>query len=339
VTARTAAQEREPTRLLTQIRRGATWPEIIEWLEEDPETRQWLTRIKEDFLARDIRHELPVMKAVELPVTKAVYQGFDVKRILTNMFRSRREYEKENEIMRVETLLPVGSEERLFVYTNKEEMSTDIEFLIFLFAERVSINRKYTNKPLKQVIEWLIEKYRIDITVKQPLTALAPDIVTLPRIVACFPAKICEYYHINYGKNLATFHDIGIPQPRNLSRSILCPQFTALIPRDIMRRSTTMQFVSFLVHIIEDDILHNKVENYTALEDIFINYSAAYHTPCTPQEARLSFCGKMGLLTPGRDLFIPVIEGLREVATQSIRLRRPADPRLEYVLNELNRLV
>jgi hypothetical protein len=122
---------------------------------------------------------------------------------------------------------------------------------------------------------------------------------------------------------LATFLDIGIKRPGDLSRSILCPHFTALIPREIMRNSTTMQYVCFLIHVIVDDILHKKAGNYTELENNLVNYSAQYHTPRTPKDPRIIFCDHMGLLNPARDYFIPMLENLRDSSIARIRALRP----------------
>jgi hypothetical protein len=221
-------------------------------------------------------------------------------------------------------------------------MAADIQFLIFLFAERGSTNKKYTAKSIDQVkviTDWLIEKYDIDITINAPLASLPPDTVTIPRIVACFPAKICEYYHRGFGNTLATFHDLGIIRPENLSRAILCPHFTAIIPRDIVRNSTTIHYVEFLVHVIVDDILHKKIGNFTDLDNIFIYYSAEYNSPGTPQDSRMIFCSHMGLLSPAHDRFAEVIERQRDFAIAEIRQLRPTDPKLETVLTDLGRLI
>ncbi|KDR17104.1 hypothetical protein L798_09049 [Zootermopsis nevadensis] len=132
----------------------------------------------------------------------------------------------------VDMEIRVGSIERHFHYNNHESLARDIEFIIFLFAERGSTYEKFVNKSLpavRTVMDWLVQKYNLDITVHAPLTALDPDVVTIPRIVVCFPAKICEYYNRGFGKNLLSFQDLNIPGPDYPSRSILCPHFTALI--------------------------------------------------------------------------------------------------------------
>lgn len=312
-----------------------SWQSIIRWLREDEILRGWLTDAEATLLASDRINELPIWKAL------LQYQGFDIKRILRNMFRAREDYMQRVEFHQVEVQLRVGQREVGFIYTNRETMAFDIEFLIFLFAERGSTNAKYVQKSipeLGQITDWLIEKYGIDIHVNLPLTALDPDLVTLPRIVACFPAKIFEYYHRDFGNTLTTFHDIGIDEPGNLSRSILCPHFTALIPREVVRINYAIQMISFLVHVVTDDILHKKTGNYTELENIFIYYSAEYYTPGTPQRARVSFCRRMGLMLPDQPRFIQVLEGLRDHAERRIRILRPDDPQLERTIRDIKRL-
>jgi hypothetical protein len=227
-----------------------------------------------------------------------LYLGFDIKRIVKNMIRSKNIYVAQKDRKEVKMNVRVGNEEREFRYSNFEDMSYDIEFLIFLFAERGSTYRKYTSKSVDQIkviTDWLIEKYGMNTEVNLPLTALGPDIVTIPRIVACFPAKICEYYHRGYGNNLLGFFDLNIVDPAGISRAILFPHFTALIPQEIMREDRAFHFVCFLVYVIVDDVLHKKVGNFTPLENIFMYYSAEYHSPGTPQPARRGFCTKMGL--------------------------------------------
>jgi hypothetical protein len=97
-----------------------------------------------------------------------------------------------------------------------------------------------------------------------------------------------------------------------MSRAILCPHFTALISREVMRVQTSMQIVSFLVHVIVDEVLNKKLGNYTPIDNILTHYAAEYHTPGTPQESRVALCTKMGLLTTKRLHFLPLIESIRE---------------------------
>jgi hypothetical protein len=93
---------------------------------------------------------------------------------------------------------------------------------------------------VKDITGWLIEKFGIDTTVNVPIASLDPDLITVPRIVACFPGNICEFYHRGYGNALVTYYDLSITNPGKLSRAILCPHFTALIPRQVMRVHTSM---------------------------------------------------------------------------------------------------
>jgi hypothetical protein len=131
---------------------------------------------------------------------------------------------------------------------------------------------------VKDITDWLIEKYGIDATVNDPMASLDSDLITVPRIVACFPGKICEYYHRCYGNALVTFHDLSITNPGNLARAILCPHFTALIPRQVMSVHTSMQIVSSLVHVIVEVFFNKKLGNYTPLDNIFTYYPAEYHS-------------------------------------------------------------
>jgi hypothetical protein len=149
-----------------------------------------------------------------------------------------------------------------------------------MFPERGSTNKIYTFKStdtVKQMMDWMIQKYGINTIVNAPLTCLDPDTITIPRIVACFPAKICEYYHNGFGNSLVTFRDVGLSSGDGISRSILCPHFAAIIPKEFIRLNNSKHFVSFLVHIVVDDMLHKK-------QDIFTYYCADFNSPGTPEE-------------------------------------------------------
>jgi len=312
------------------------WGPIITWLREDPEIAKWLTEAEADILENDRRQDLPLWKAV------VKYQGFDGKRIVKNMMRSFKTYMELSE-PREETIdIVVGGRKTAFRYTNRESMLKDVEFLIYFFAEGGPTNPKYTAKSRKEIstiINWLIEKYKIDITVNHPLTTIDPDVVTIPRIVACFPGKVCDYFHNGYGNAPVSFLDLNIRNPENLSRCILCTHFTALLPTELMRISTDMHVISFLVHIIVDDVLHKKKGNYTPLENIYTYYAAKYHTPTTPQEGRVMFCRRMGLLTHDGRHFINQITDQTQWCLERIRVLRPNDPKLEQVVADILRLV
>jgi hypothetical protein len=91
---------------------------------------------------------------------------------------------------------------------------------------------------VKDITDWLIKKYGSDTTVNDPMASLDSDLITVPRIAACLPGKICEYYHMGYGNALVTIYVLSITNPGKLSREILCPHFTALIPREDMAVQT-----------------------------------------------------------------------------------------------------
>jgi hypothetical protein len=60
------------------------------------------------------------------------------------MIKNYDKYMAEKQISEVTFRVIVNNQPREFTYTNKETMTSDIEFLIFLFAERGSTNKKYT---------------------------------------------------------------------------------------------------------------------------------------------------------------------------------------------------
>jgi hypothetical protein len=160
----------------------------VNWIREDPVLQEWLTDTEANLLSDDRPKDLPVWKALLL------YQGFDIKRILRIMCANRDTYFKEKGLEEVVADLMVGDRKVIFSYSNQKSMMNDIYFLIFLFVKPRSTNKKYTSKPLQQVkdiTDWLSEKYWIDSTVNDPMASIDTDLITVPRIVACFPGKIC----------------------------------------------------------------------------------------------------------------------------------------------------
>jgi hypothetical protein len=239
----------------------------------------------------------------------------------------------------VELELIVNGQVRLFRYTNKETLVDDVKFIIFLFIERSVYNTFKSIPQVAIIIKWLVEKYDLDINIHAPVTALGPDIVNIWRVMACFPAIVCRYYHEGFGYNFMSFHDLNIRADQGVTRAILCPYFTSLLPRDIIRRSRCGHYMSFLVHILADNVIHRKQQNFTGLRDMFTYYAAAYNCLGTPLGAREIFCQKVGLLNEAHTAFIPVIMENNDWYQARIRAFRPDDPHVEEVMRDLNYLI
>lgn len=78
-------------------------------------------------------------------------------------------------------------------YSNHESLIDDITFLILIFLNRSAVTNKIANKSSKDfaiVLRMLIAKYSIrsnkDDRRRRATAIGTPEIVTLPRVAACF---------------------------------------------------------------------------------------------------------------------------------------------------------
>lgn len=316
-------------------RRLSLWTYVSRWLREDASITQWFDDTQEQILEDDRYADLPIWKAI------MQYQGFDIKRIIRLMKTNSNAYVATQATETVKMEVTIDGVKREFKYTNKEAIMMDIEFIIYMFSERGSTNAKYTSKStpaLTKIAGWMVEKYGIDITINKPLSSLGPDVITVPRIVSCFPGKICEYFHRGFGNNLVTFTDLHLPEDQNLSRCLLCPHLTPLIPKELMRIENSFLRISFLVHLLVDNVLHKKAGNYTPLESILTYFKAEYNSNGTPEPGRAIFFSRMGLLNANETAIAQVILNQAEWAVGRIRALRPNDAKLEQTIQELARL-
>jgi hypothetical protein len=93
-----------------------------------------------------------------------------------------------------------------------------------------------------------------------------------------------------------------------------------------------MHFVSFLVHIVVDDMVHKK-------QDIFTYYCADINSPGTPEQGSQSFCVRMGLVAPWSVRFLPQVEGLKQFCAEKISHLRSDDTKVSPIMDELEHLI
>lgn len=314
---------------------GNYWTPIFEFLSEDATIATWLTDEQRRVLEGQQLEELPIWRALLL------YQGFDLKRIIRNMIARRREYQDRVAFEEVRQNLRVGDREVEFVYNNQESMAKDLELIIFLFAERGNTVDKITEKSIPVVatiIGWLTEKYELDTTNHAPGTALLPDVVTISRIVSCFPVKICEYYHRGFGNALYSHRDIGIQVDPHPTRSLLCPHLIAMVPRRFCEMCPNIHLLFFLCHVLVDGVIHRKLRNYTPLQTMFTYYAAEYRTELTSQVSRLNFMRSVALAAGDAGAPVPF---LIEAANRSIGILQNmvgGDPNFDNVIQDLQNL-
>lgn len=315
---------------------AAYWNPIFAWLSEDPDIAAWLTDAEQQVIRDAQEGELPIWRAL------FQFQGFDAKRIIRNMVLRSREYMANQPRAEVEFAYMVEGNRRTYKYSNLETMAKDVEMIVFLFAERGNAVNKITAKSLPvvgQIIEWLTNKYALDVQPHAPGTALDPDVVSISRVVSCFPTKICEYYHRGYGNALYSFNDIGIEPTEDLSRSLLCPHLIAMIPLTFVQPNPQVHFVLFAGHLQVDRVIHRKTRQYSTMRELFTYYAAEYRTPVTSQASREAFVRAMALVSGADSRPINVIRNAITRAADIIHDIAGNDPNFDLVMDELQHLI
>lgn len=314
------------------------WDSVVSWLKEDESIALWLDEAEIKALVSLPEEQLDLWRIA------TQYQGFDVKTIIKNMHRVSSNYMISEDIKSQTEKLRVGDVQKDFTYTNKEKMMTDISFLIFLFSTRGSDWVKIYSKSVnivKHIMDWMKEKYEIDTARNAPGVSLRPEAVTLPRIAACFPMKVCDYFHKGFGKPLCGLGDLAADAKvlENVSRAILCSYFPACLPAEWVKANTSIHFVPFWVAVLNDNVLHRADKKYTSLQAMFSYYSASYKSNATPQKSRVQWCIARNMSNAKGDGFIQVLLTVSDYCHTAMSLDRKDDPGLRAVETQLCSLV
>lgn len=312
------------------------WDGVITWLQEDPSIKGWWTD--------DYSTELKTLAEGTLEIWSAItlYQGFDIKKLLKQMKLAYDRYMDDVPEEKVDITITVNGKQVKETLSNHKSMMVDIEFMIFLFANRGSVWEKFTKKShpeLRVFMDWMATKYDIDITPHKANEPLAPDIVTIPRMAACFPYKICDYFHLNHGKTLVSPESLGYPSGLLPSKILLCTYVPACLPMAWIKAQPNVHLVMFLLHVLCDDVLHRKAQDITDLDVMFSYYAAAYKSNGTPERSRVSYLTNKGCASPAGTGFSQIIINAGNEAEAKIRAARPADAHLEDVIAQLKTLV
>ncbi|KAL1509946.1 hypothetical protein ABEB36_004610 [Hypothenemus hampei] len=238
-----------------------TVPEISEWFEaEDPANLKEITRV-----------------TLEIWKEATLYQGFDVYRIIKLLRANYQAYMASLLEEQVSYEVTVNGTKKTFRYSNNEKLTTDIHFILFLFANRGCSVQKVLEKSTDQirtVMDWLISKLNLDITENEPGRSLGPDIITIPRIAACFPTVFCNVFHAREAKPIVTLSQLNLPE--STSHAVLCPALASCVPPECIEKAENVHIVFFCVHVLLDDVLHKKDKRLTELDQMFAYYKAAY---------------------------------------------------------------
>lgn len=243
----------------------------------------------------------------------------------------------------VKTTLRVKDKTVTFNYTNMEKMMEDITFIIFIFATRGSDWEKIRNRSIEQiktVMGWMADKYGIDTSKNIAGASLKPEAVTVPRIAACFPMKVCDFFHKGFGKPLISMSELpdGNEFANVASKAILSSSFPACIPPAWVEKTSSIHYITFLVAVMNDDVLHRNDGKITSLTSMLSYYSACYRSNATPNKSRLAWCIARDFGDDENKKFNPLILKIVDSCHTMIGQLRANDPAIKSVLDDLGDL-
>lgn len=316
---------------------GDYWTDIIAYLKTAPVIKEWLEKDGETEGLKTLTDEDLMNWSGALQ-----YKGFSIINIITLIKKSHDDYMNSNSgsVQEFPISFIAGGVQKQFKYSNLEKLSKDIQMLITLFMVRGNNFDKIKDKSLgnmSDLINCLIEKLSIDTEQHAPNTSLDPNLITLPRICACFPVIACNIQEKAVAKTVCTLQDLGIEGA--VSSVILTPFFTSCIPRSsIVVGESNMHILFFIVHIVVDDVLHRKKHDFTDLQTMLQYYQASYDSPAVPQKSRLAYCRVKGLLIEGSNRFIGPLTTAQQTAVDVITSLRPNDKYLRSTIEALKKL-
>nr|QWX94188.1 putative nucleocapsid protein [Gonipterus platensis bunyan-like virus] len=312
------------------------WDDIVTYLKSDDAVKVWLESDEE---AKDL--EAVTREDIADWTELFTYKGFNVLRILRLIKSHHDAYmaDSQNALTDYKYKIIVKGVEVERIYTNKEKLHKDIQFLITLFVVRGNNTKRVlekANPDLSAIIEMLKEKLHLDVDSHQANAALDDKTITIPRICACFPTITCNLYNSGVGKYLLTLQQMGLDN--TVSKAVLTPFFTSCIPHKFINKVDNENLLFFISHIIVDDVIHKKDKSFTDLTVMLAYYKAAYGSPGTPQTSREKFMKVLNLADQTGATFNQKVRTAAVTAEVKIRQLRPDDPNLDTVISELKTL-
>nr|AOY18787.1 nucleocapsid protein [Bunyavirus sp.] len=301
------------------------WSEVVAWLREDADL-DWVNENEVNQLNIDDVMGGNWQAAMQ-------YQGFDVKMLLKAIKRARDAYAEPEESW---TCNLGGG--RQVTFRNDWGVFKDLACLLMLFSYRGSTWEKVRTKSLPAVQSWMDAmrtKYNIDIRKRESGASLAPDIITLPRMAACFPAEVATHFHKGFGRPLYSVTDLHLPEAT--SKAVLTSAVVALLPPDWVTAANGIHLVFFCGSVLADDILH-ATNHKTTLSSMFTYYSASYKSPACPVAHRIKAMKRFGLCNNAATAFSANLIAAINDCELKVREKRPADPSLENVITQLKAL-
>lgn len=309
------------------------WKEIIGYYASSLELKTWLES-DEGLTLETISEEF-----TEIIVNAFGYQGFNPLKIMTLIHKNYTRSMQTGSRLEYKIKYQTEGVDNEFKYSNKESLTRDIQLIVLVFAQRGSVWKKISlksNDGVNDIMEMLKEKLGFDEDLHDAGTALGPDVITIPRLIGCFPTLLCNAYHLGAGKLIFAISEVGLDP--SLSRALATSHFAACIPPTWIDLQLNAHLYFFLVCIKIDDVLHKKEQKYTTLEQMLAYYKATYNSPAFPIRSRANFCKSIKVSNTAGTKFNTKLTPAIVEAEARIRALRPSDPYLEDVIAQLKAL-
>lgn len=130
-------------------------------------------------------------------------------------------------------------------------------------------------------------KYRINTQKRDAGASLAAEVVTVPRVAACFPVRILQFIEMGVGRIIIDKAELTAgPIPKWL----LHPAAASVLPvKTSSARAARLIIVTFGMCVLTDNLLHKKDGKYTPFVSILAYLEAARQTAAVPDKARSEF--------------------------------------------------
>lgn len=235
---------------------------------------------------------MKVMWEVDADVVKqwfesAVYQGFDVKAFLTRLIKFRKEYYEESpNDEKWDVSYDSGGQTKIFSYTSNKTFMKDMCFMILIFLQRGSSWDKISGKTNEGIVE-ILNHMKANTQKRDAGASLSAEVVTVPRIAACFPVRILQFIEMGVGRIIidkAQLTEDPIP------KWLLHPAAASVLPvRTSSVLGARLIIITFGACVLTDNLLHKKDGKYTPFVSILAYLEAARQTNAVPEKARIEF--------------------------------------------------
>lgn len=263
------------------------------------------------------------------------YQGFDPSTILKKIVKSWREA-KRQPMQSFHLQYEFGDVVETWTYTSHESLVDDMIFLIITFLNRGAVVAKITKKSATDfaaVLRMLIAKYNIrpneEPARRRRAEALAPEVITLPRIAACFAQLTTVLYDAGFGRAIVNF-DTDFP---GFPGAIFSPMFPSVVMKGYKENDHMVNIHPqlVLIAILNDNVLHAR-DRVTPLDQIWTYYLAAHNSNVLIPAARERQCNLFKVTENGK--FRQYILNRRDHCIRRIRELRPHE-RMEDFIREM----